>query len=243
MSKLLDGKTAIVTGASQGLGLAISTALCADGASVLMVAREEEKLAEAAAGLQDSGWQATAMVADVTVEGAADDIVNGALGEFGRLDILVNNAGVFVWKSLFDLDYEDWDRTIDTNLGAPFHLTRVAGKTMAGQGTGGSIINIASIHAQVGDPNVIPHCASKFGLVGLTKATADALREHEINVNAIAPGAIDSNSLDRHGDGPSQKVTQRDIASLAVYLASHLSRAVTGSVIEMYGSTHSVIKI
>ena len=114
MSKLLDGKTAIVTGASQGLGLAISTALCTDGASVLMVARDEQKLAEAAAGLQDSGLQATAMVADVTVEGAADDIVNGALGEFGRLDILVNNAGVFVWKGLFDLDYEDWDRTIDT---------------------------------------------------------------------------------------------------------------------------------
>ena len=146
-------------------------------------------------------------------------------------------------EGVFDLDYEDWDRTIATNLSAPFHLTRIAGKTMAGQGTGGSIVNIASIHAQVGDPNVIPHCASKFGLVGLTKATADALREHEIRVNAIAPGAIDPNSLDRRGAGPTQKVTQADIASLAVYLVSDLARAVTGSVIEMYGSTHSVIKI
>ena len=243
MSKLLDGKTAIVTGASQGLGLAISTALSADGANVLMVAREEEKLAEAAAGLRDSGGSAVAMVADVTVEGAPDDIVNGALSEFNRIDILVNNAGVFVWKNLFELDYSDWSRTIDTNLGAPFHLTRIAGKTMANQGTGGAVVNIASIHGQVGDPNVVAHCASKFGLVGLTKASADALREHQVRVNAIAPGAIDSNSLDRWGAGPHQKVTQADIASLVVYLSSDLSRSVTGSVIEMYGSTHSVIKI
>ena len=79
--------------------------------------------------------------------------------------------------------------------------------------------------------------------MGLTKASADALREHEIRVNAIAPGAIDSNSLDRWGAGPNQKVTQADIASLAVYLVSDYSKSVTGSVIEMYGSTHSVIKI
>ena len=85
MSKLLDGKTAIVTGASQGLGLAISTALCTDGASVLMVARDEQKVAEAAAGLQDSGLQATAMVADVTVEGAADDVAVAGFDLYGQI--------------------------------------------------------------------------------------------------------------------------------------------------------------
>jgi 3-oxoacyl-[acyl-carrier protein] reductase len=243
MAKLLDDKAAIVTGASQGLGLAIATALAVDGAKVLMVARDERNLAEAAAGVREIGGTAAIAAADITKGGAPQEIVERALAEFGRVDILVNNAGVFVWKQLFDLDSADWDRTIATNLSAPFHLLRAASKVMVEKGAGGSIVNIASIHGVVGDANVVPHCAAKFGLVGLTRAAADALREHGVRVNAIAPGSIAPGSADRWGAGPAQKVTQADIASLVVYLSSHFSRTVTGAVIEMYGSTHTVIKV
>ena len=242
MAKLLDDKVAIVTGASQGLGLAIASALAVDGASVLMVARTEEKLAEAAVGVQESDGVVSPFLADVAAAGAADEIVNRALSEFGRLDIVVNNAGIFVWKQLFDLAPEDWDRTISTNLSAPFHMTRVAAKVIADQGVGGAIVNIASIHGLVGDANVVPHCASKFGLIGLTRASADALRQHGVRVNAIAPGQIEPDSRNRRGASPAEKVTQADIASLVVYLSSDLSRSVTGSVVEMNGSTRSVIK-
>ena len=173
---------------------------------------------------------------------AADQLVTRAIAEFGRLDIVVNNAGVFVWKPFLDLEVGDWSRTIDTNLSAACRLTQVAAKSMADQGTGGSIGNIASIHGLVGDGSVVPHCASKFGLIGLTKAAAEALRQHEIRVNAVAPGQIAPESASVRGTGPQDKVTQADIASMIVYLSSHLSKTVTGAVVEMNGATRSVIK-
>ncbi|HLU48466.1 MAG TPA: SDR family oxidoreductase, partial [Planctomycetota bacterium] len=158
------------------------------------------------------------------------------------VDILVNAAGVFVWRKFLDVGAEEWHRTIDTNLSAPFFLTQEASRAMADQGRGGSIINITSIHGSIGDPHVVPHCAAKFGLVGLTKATAEALRAHHIRVNAIAPGAIEPDSASRRGETPNRKVTQADIATLVVYLASDLARTITGAVIDMYGSTHTVIR-
>ncbi len=244
MPRILDDKVAIVTGASQGLGAVIAKAFGADGAKVLLVARREEQVTESAVQVEEAGGTAAAFVCDLT-QGAkvATEVVDVALSSFGRLDIVVNSAGVFVWKKLFALEAADWERTIATNLTAPFFVTQAAAKVMAEQGTGGAITNIASIHGLVGDGNVVPHCASKFGLVGLTKAAAEALREHDIRVNAIAPGAIEPNSAGRWGGAPSQKVTQADVASMAVYLSSHLSKSVTGAVIEMFGSTRDVIKV
>jgi NAD(P)-dependent dehydrogenase (short-subunit alcohol dehydrogenase family) len=113
---------------------------------------------------------------------------------------------------------------------------------MIEQGRGGSIINITSIHGTVGDPNVVAHCASKFGLEGLTQASAEALREYDIRVNAIAPGAIEEDSGDRRGESPQRKVTQADVATLVVYLASDLGRSVTGATLQAFGSTRKVIK-
>jgi NAD(P)-dependent dehydrogenase (short-subunit alcohol dehydrogenase family) len=136
-----------------------------------------------------------------------------------------------------------WDQTLATNLSAPFFLTQAAARAMVGQGRGGAIVNIGSIHGSVGDPNVVAHCASKFGLVGLTRAAAEALREFDIRVNALAPGAIEPNSPGRRGESLAHKVTEADVATLVVYLASDLARSITGAVIDMFGSTRTVIKI
>ena len=242
MSKLLADKVAIVTGGGRGLGSAIGLALAVDGAKVLLVSRDGESLQSASLRIREYGGVATVLSADLREPDAAVTVVGRALDEFGGLDAVVNCAGVFTWKRLFDLTPEDWNTTIATNLSAPYFLSREAARAMVEQGRGGSIVNIASIHGLVGDPNVVPHCASKAGLIGMTKAMAEALREDNIRVNAIAPGAIEPNTEARRGESPQEKVTQSDVASLAVYLSSDLSRSITGAVIEAYGSTRAVIE-
>jgi NAD(P)-dependent dehydrogenase (short-subunit alcohol dehydrogenase family) len=179
---------------------------------------------------------------DVTAPGAPARIVAEAVSRFGGLDILVNNAAVFYWKKLFELTADDWNLAVATNLTAPFFLTQEAAKVMIDQGRGGAIINITSIHGSVADANVAAQCATKFGLTGLTAATAEALREFEIRVNAVAPGSIEPNSADRRGSSLKSKVTQADVATLVAFLASDLARSVTGATIEALGSTRTVIK-
>jgi 3-oxoacyl-[acyl-carrier protein] reductase len=243
MAKLLESKIAVVTGASQGLGMAIATALGIDGARVLVVSRRRDKVETAASRVRDAGGIAESLVADITQPGAAGEVMSAARAAFGGIDILVNCAGIFIWKKLLELTAEDWSQTLATNLSAPFHLTQAAGRLFAEQGRGGAIINIASIHGKVVEASVVPHCASKFGLIGLTKAAAEALREFGVRVNAIAPGAIEPNSAERRGESPLEKVTEADIATLAVYLSSDLARSITGAVIDMFGSTRTLIKI
>lgn len=243
MPRLLDGKAAVVTGASQGLGAAIARALAVDGARVLLVARRVAELESVAESIRSAGGEAFVCPADVTSSGAAVEIVNAAVGQLGRLDILVNSAGVFVWKRFFELTEDDWSRSIETNLSAPYRLTQEAARVMADTRRGGAIINVASIHGEVAEAHVVPHCASKSGLIAMTRAAAEALREFDIRVNAVAPGAIEPLSADRRGESPAQKVTQADVATLVVYLSSDLARSITGSVVDCHGSTRHVLKI
>ncbi|HZN56453.1 MAG TPA: SDR family NAD(P)-dependent oxidoreductase [Planctomycetota bacterium] len=242
MNRLLEDKVAIVTGATGGIGSAIVSAFAADGARILVVSRSEERCARTVDEIRAQGGVAAACLADVTEPGAPSRIVHAAVANLGKVDILVNGAGVFVWKKLLELTPEDWNRTIETNLEGPFFLIQEAAKAMIEGGRGGSIINITSIHGLVGDPHVAAHCASKFGLTGLTRAAAEALREFDIRVNAIAPGSVERGSGDRRAESPMKKVTEADVASLACYLASDLSRAITGATIEAYGSTRTIIK-
>ena len=242
MNKLLQDKVAVVTGGSQGLGLAIGTALGIDGAKVLLVSRVEEKLKSALAKIRAHEATADVFVADITLPETAEKIFQAAVSKFGRVDILVNCASIFVWKKFLELSFDEWRQTIATNLSAPFFLTQAAAKALVEQGHGGCVINITSINGSVGDPNVVAHCAAKFGLEGLTRATAEALREFDIRVNAIAPGSIEEDSAERRGESPRRKVTQGDIATLVVYLASDLARSITGATIHALGSTRTVIK-
>ncbi|MBN1441617.1 MAG: SDR family NAD(P)-dependent oxidoreductase [Planctomycetes bacterium] len=242
MARLLEDRVAIVTGASQGLGAAIAAALAVDGGRVLLVARREKELGEVAESVRRAGGIAAIAPQDITAPDAAPRIVDACLGEYGGLDILINCAGAFVWQKFFDLSPDDWNRTVATNLTAPFFLMQEAARVMATQSRGGAIVNIASIHAEIGDPNVVPQCASKSALLGLTASAAEALREYNIRVNAISPGAIEPSSAARRGESTLEKVTQADIATLVVYLCSDLARTTTGSVIDMYGSTRRIIK-
>lgn len=242
MNRLLEEKATIVTGGGRGLGLAISTAFGADGAHVLVVSRDEAHVREGVDAVRAAGGVAEGFVADLTRPEGPREVVQAALGRFGRLDVLVNCAGVFYWKKFLDLSGQDWNQTIATNLTAPFFLTQEAAKVMIEAGRGGSIINITSIHGLTGDPHVAAHCASKFGLTGLTQAAAEALREFDIRVNAIAPGSIEPSSGDRRSNSPRSRVTQADVATLAAFLASDLSRSITGSTLDAFGSTRRIIK-
>lgn len=242
MSIDLKDKRVVITGGSQGLGFAIAAALLGDGADVMLVGRNADKLADAAQRLGAAGGRVIHHAADICDANRASEIIERAVAEFGGLDVLINNAGVFVWKKALDLAAEDFDRTISTNLAAPFFLSQAAARAMVGQGRGGSIINISSIHGKTPDANVVAHCASKHGLIGLSKSLANALREHDIRVNAVCPGAIEANSPDRYAGGPNEKTTQGDIARIVSYLSSDMSRSVTGAAIDVHGNTHTVIQ-
>lgn len=242
MQRLLENKVAVVTGSSQGLGLAIAAALGVDGAMVLVVSRAKEKAERAVAMVEGSGGVASAWVGDVRDEEAAERVVEAAVKSFGGIHILVNSAGLFLWKPFMEVTRREWCEVLETNLTSAFCLSQSVARAMIDQGRGGAIINIGSIHGSVPDPHVVPQCASKFGLVGLTKATAAALRDFDIRVNLVAPGSIEPDSAGRRGGSPRERVTQADIASLVVYLASDLAKTVTGSVIDAFGATRPIIK-
>ncbi len=242
MTKLLENKTALVTGGGGGLGLAICQALATDGARIVAVGRDESKIESTVRLVREQGGLAEAISADLTDSDAPERLVNETVSHFGGIDILVNCAGVFIWKKFLDQTREDWDTTVATNLSAPFFLTQQVARVMIEQGRGGSILNIVSIHGKMGDGDTVSQCAAKSGLVGLTKATAEALREHDIRVNGLSPGMIAADSGARRGASPREAVTQRDLATLTVFLVSDLARTVTGTVVDAFGGTRSVIK-
>ncbi len=237
----LEGKVAIISGGSQGLGLAIAQTFAKAGAKMLLVARTRSKLESAARELTDQGATVEILGADVADAEEAAKAVATAVEHFGHIDSLINCAGTFLWKGFTDISAAEWQSTLDINLTAPFLLTQATARKLIEQGKGGSIINIASIHGEVADENVVPQCATKLGLVGLTRASAEALRSHGVRVNAISPGAIQPDSANRLSEGLQGKITQRDIAQMAVYLASDDACGITGANIEAFGITRPVV--
>ena len=162
-----------------------------------------------------------------------------ALKRFGVINILVNNAGVFIYKGFLDLSLKDWDDTIDTNLKGIFLCCQAVLPGMVKQKQG-NIINISSIHGKIGDANLAAHCASKFGVIGLTQALAREVIDYNINVNVICPGQVKSNWIDEPEALPtplSTRLKPADVARVAVFLASPDSSIMTGSVIDVFGGT------
>ncbi len=192
ISELFDltGKVAIVTGAAKGIGLAIAGRLTEAGASLLAVDIDAETLKTVCAEIGQRGGTATAHVADVSTSAGAAGCVQVAKDTYGRVDILVNNAGIYPMVPALELSEEVWDKTLNLNLKGAFFAAQAAAKEMIESGTGGSIINIASIDGLKPTGNLVHYDSSKGGLNMMTKALAKDLGPRGVRVNAIAPGGI-----------------------------------------------------
>ncbi len=190
--RALEGKAALVTGASSGLGRATAVALARAGADVALVARSAEELEETGEEVSRTGRRALTLPADLADGKEASATVGRTVGEFGRIDVLVNAAGTDAPGTVEELSADGWDLTLSVNLKAPFLLSKAAFPHMRGAG-GGTIVNVSSVAGKKGWAGASAYCASKFGLTGLTEALADEGRAHGIRVIVLYPGAMATN--------------------------------------------------
>ena len=188
----LEGKAALVTGASSGLGRATAIALARAGADVALVARSQEELDSAKEDVSKLGRQGLILPVDLASEAEAAGAVERTVEALGRIDVLVNAAGTDAPGTVEELDIEGWDRTLNVNLRAPFLLSKAAFPRMREAG-GGMIVNISSVAGKKGWANASAYCASKFGLTGFTEALADEGKEHGIRAIVLYPGAMATN--------------------------------------------------
>ncbi|MFC5359640.1 SDR family NAD(P)-dependent oxidoreductase [Azospirillum himalayense] len=246
MTLFLTNRTALVTGASAGLGRHFAGVLAAAGARVALAARRRESLDAAVAEIEAAGGQAIAVPLDVTDAASVRTGVREAAGALGGLDILVNNAGATVAKPALDYAEEEWDRVIDTNLKGAFLTAQETARVMKEQGRGGSIVNIASILGLRVAGHVVAYTASKAGLVQMTQALALEWARYGIRVNALAPGYMETD-LNRDflatdaGQALIRRVPQRRLGRLAdldgplLLLCSDASAYMTGAVVPVDG--------
>jgi 3-oxoacyl-[acyl-carrier protein] reductase len=241
MVKLLEGKSAIVTGAAQGIGFAVALEFARHGCSILGCDVHGDQMAAAAEKIaRETGRTVVGAHADVTKKKDVETVVSRAVTLFGRIDILMNNAGILIHAPVLEMKEEDWDRIFAVNVKGYFLFAQAAGRQMVKQG-GGRIINMSSCSAKKATPDEAAYCATKAAILGLNRVLALELGPHGINVNAICPGAtdtemvrstfltspeierewIDKTALKRLG-------TPEDQARVAVFLASELSSHVTG---------------
>src|ERR1039457_2560312 len=239
-ARILEGETAIVTGAGRGLGRAISLVLARAGATVAVASRSADEIERTRREIEGAGGKALAIATDVTSKTAVEALVERTRETTGRLDIVVNNAGVFVWKALANLEEGEWDRILDTNLKASYLLVRAALPALVASGHG-RILNVSSIHGTVGDANVAPHCAAKVRLRGLTTPLAAELRGVGVTVNALCPGSTDNKSRELssrpHVAPLKEKLDAHDVAAAALFLVSPAAATISGAVLDVWGGT------
>ena len=230
----LKDKVCVVTGASQGTGKAIARALMESGARVVLVARNEARLAAVRdeMGAQETVW---ACAADVTRSEQVDRMVQEILHQVGRIDLLVNNVGGGLKMELVKTRDEDWQHLLQVNLTSTFNCCRAVLPVMRQQGAG-MIVNIASKAGRVGEGDFAAYCAAKHGVVGLTRALADSERPHGIRVNAICPGPIATEKMNAlYPDvDKSGWSTPEDVAQTVLYLASPAGHAMQGKLVDLF---------
>lgn len=242
----LDGKTALVTGASQGLGRGMALALAEAGADVALAARSREALQQVADEIAGRGRRALPIAIDLSAPSAPAQVLAATEGGLGPVDVLVTAAATQVRKPALDMTQEDWDRLVDLNLRSVYFLCQAVARTMVPRG-GGKIINVASLTSVIGWPNVSIYGATKGGIVQMTKAMALEWAVHGIRVNAIGPGTFHTNLTDALYRDPQRAAEMKkriplgrpgvpeDLAGAVVYLASAASNYVTGQVLYVDG--------
>ena len=240
----VEGRVALVTGASQGIGRACAIELAHAGAKVALCARNVEKLQEVAKEIAANGGESEAIKMDVANEEEIRASVKAAMGRFGKVDILVNNAGITRDQLVMRMKRSDWDDVINTNLTGPFLLIQAVIASMLKQ-RWGRIINITSIFGQIGQVGQANYASSKAGLIGLTMAVAREVASRNITVNAVAPGWIETAMTSRLSDELKETMrksvplartgTDLDVARAVKFLASEEAGYITGEVLKVNG--------
>ncbi len=244
----LDGKVAIVTGGSRGIGEAIAALLAEDGAAVVVSGRDADRLQRTATELEAQGRAVLPVVADAASREDADRLVTAAKERFGRVDILVNNAGIMRDGLLVRMKDEDWDRVMEVNLRGAFLMTRAVTKAIVRQKSGGRIINISSTAGAMGNAGQANYSAAKAGLIGLTKAAARELAHWSILVNAVAPGLIETDMVAAIPAAAREALlaqvplgrigTAREVAEMVRFLAGDGAAYITGQVFHVNGGLY-----
>ena len=240
-------KVAVVTGASRGIGRSIALALAGCGARIVAVDIGLEGVENLAAEIVAAGGEAIALQGNVTDPADVERVVDATVERFGRLDILVNNAGITRDALLLRMKDEEWDAVLNVNLKGAFLCSRAVAKVMSKQRYG-RIINIASVVGQMGNAGQANYCASKAGLMGLTKSNARELARRNITVNAVAPGFIATDMTDALPEKTRQELAAQiplerlgsadDIAHAVVFLAAEKSGYITGQVLAVNGGMY-----
>ncbi|MDB5079390.1 MAG: 3-oxoacyl-[acyl-carrier-protein] reductase [Chloroflexi bacterium] len=241
----LDGKVALVTGGSRGIGRAIALLLAERGAKVVINYNRNQTEADAVvAAVEAKGGQALAVQGDVSVAAQAQALVDQTIKAFGRIDILVNNAGITKDTLMMRMSETDWDAVVDTNLKGAFLCAKAALRPML-KSKGGRIINISSISGQAGSGGQANYSAAKAGMIGFTKALAREVGSRGITVNAIAPGFIETDMTNVLAEEFKQKALAQiplerfgkpeDIAEAVAFLASDAGNYITGQVLAVNG--------
>lgn len=240
-------KVAVITGASRGIGRSIALALASEGARIVAFDLDMVETEKVTAEIRALGVEALAVQGNVTVAADTERLMDAAMEKFGRIDILVNNAGITRDGLLMRMKDEDWDAVLSVNLKGAFLCSRAASKFMAKQRYG-RIINIASVVGQMGNAGQANYCASKAGLMGLTKSNARELAKRNVTVNAVAPGFIATAMTDALPEKTREELaaqiplerlgTADDIANVVVFLATERSAYITGQVIGVNGGMY-----
>jgi 3-oxoacyl-[acyl-carrier protein] reductase len=240
----LEGRVALVTGASQGIGRACALTLASQGASVAVAARNQEKLDELVAQIAGSGGKAAAFIIDVADEEQIKSGIKSAIGQFGKIDILVNNAGITKDQLIMRMKRADWDSVLNTNLTSAYLCIQQVIGSMLKQ-RWGRIINITSIFGQMGQAGQANYAASKAGLIGLTMAMAREVASRNITCNAVAPGFIETSMTSVLSEEFKQTAIKmiplgrvgaaEDVANAVNFLASDEASYITGHVLNVNG--------